>query len=146
INGRTFEPRFTWDFFLVSPEELILSHYPEEPQWQLVEAPLPRRDFERMRAVPRTLIGVGFSAAAIRAAALTPGVTDFPLVGSLGEHVRVLHAPVSGTLPAAANVGVEVEWPGAREVALVTNGRWTPHGRSGTRFSGQASAAGETFQ
>jgi hypothetical protein len=99
-----------------------------------------------MRAVPRTLLGVGFSAEAIRAAALTPGVTDFPLVGLLGRHVHVVHAPVAGTIQAAASVVVEVEWPGATEVALVTNGKWTQLSRSGNRFRGEAAAAGWTLQ
>ena len=146
INGRAFEPRFTWEFFLVEPGELILSHYPEEPEWQLIDAPLARHEFERMRAVPRTLLGVGFTAEAIRAAALTPGVTDFPLVGAPGSHVRIVHAPIAGTLPASADVVVELEWPEAREVALVTNGQWTPLVRTGDRFRGQAAAAGSTFQ
>jgi hypothetical protein len=146
INGRTFEPRFTWDYFLVPADELILSHFPEDAAWQLVDAPLTRRDFERMRAVPRTLLGAGFSAGAIRAAALTPGVTDFPLIGALGGGVRVVHAPISGTIRAAESVVIEVEWPGAREVALVTNGQWTKLGRSGDRFRGEAAAAGATFQ
>lgn len=146
INGKTFEPRFTWEYFLVSPDELILSHYPEDAEWQLVEAPLARRDFERMRAVPRTLLGVGFDPATIRATALTPGVTDFPIVGLAGRHVRVVHAPVAGTIPAASNVVIEVEWPGVTEVSLVTNGTWTALSRSGSRFHGQAAAAGSTFQ
>ena len=146
LSGRTFEPRFTRDYFLVSPDELILSHFPEEPQWQLVDAPLTRRQFERMRIVPRNLLGAGFSVESIRAAALTPGVTDFPLTGVMAQGVRVIHAPVSGSLPARSNVVIEVEWPGAHEVALVTNGQWTVLGRSGDRFRGQAAAAGSTFQ
>lgn len=146
INGRTFEPRFTWEFFLVEPGELILSHFPEEPEWQLVDAPLARHDFERMRAVPRTLLDVGFTAEAIRAAALTPGLTDFPLVGATGSHARIVHAPIAGTIPAAADVVIEVDWPGAVDVALVTDGRWTPLVRTGDRFRGQAAAAGSTFQ
>lgn len=146
INGRTFEPRFTWEFFLVPPDELILSHFPEETQWQMVDTMLTRTEFERMRAVPRTMLGAGFSASAIRAAALTPGVTDFPLVAPLGRHVRVIHAPVSGTLPAAATVAIEIEWPGADEVALVTDGQWTQLKRVGDRFRGEAAARGSTFQ
>ena len=146
INGRTFEPRFTWEFFLVRPDELILSHFPEDAEWQLVDQPLERRDFERMRLVPRTLIGAGFSPEVIRATALTPGVTDFPLVGSLGGHVRVLQAPVSGTLPAASRVVVEVEWPGAVEVAMVSDGQWTQLRRNGSRFLGEAAPTGATLQ
>ena len=146
IDGRNFEPRFTWDFFLVQPDELILSHFPEDAEWQLVDRPLDRRDFERMRLVPRTLISVGFSPEAIRATALTPDVTDFPLAGPLGGHVRVLQAPVSGTLAASSNVVVEVEWPGAAEVAMVSGGQWTQLRRDGDRFHGQAAAAGTTLQ
>lgn len=145
INGRRFEPRFTWDFFLVPPEELILSHFPEEAEWQLLAAPLARSDFERMRAVPRTLLGIGFSAADIRTTALTPGVQDFPLVGPQGPGVRVVHAPISGTLPALAQVTIEVEWPGASEVSVVTNGAWTKLARSGSRFRGAATAGGSSL-
>lgn len=145
INGRAFEPRFTWDFFLVSPDELILSHYPQDAMWQLLDAPLDRRDFERMRAVPRTLIGVGFSPAQIRATALTPGVTGFALAGPLGSHVRIVHAPVAGTLPAAATIAIEVDWPGAVDVSLVTNGEWTKLSRTGNRFRGEVAAAGSSL-
>jgi hypothetical protein len=144
INGRAFEPRFTWEYFLVPPEELILSHFPQDMQWQLVEVPLTRTDFERMRAVPRTLLRVGFRASEIRTTALTPGVTDFPLAGPLGPHVRIVHAPVSGTLPASARVTFEVEWPGAQDVAIVTNGQWTKLVRSGNRFRGETTAAGSS--
>lgn len=144
IVGRRFEPRFTWDYFLISPEQLILSHFPEEDQWQLLERPLQRGEFERMRAVPRTLFEVGFSPDAIRATALTPGVHDFPLVGPQGPHVRVLDAPIAGTLAAGTPVRIEVEWPGASELALVTNGDWTKLMRTGSRFSGQIVAAGNS--
>lgn len=109
IIGRTFEPRFTWDYFLVRPDELILSHFPEDAQWQLVDRPLHRRDFERMHAVPRTLFAVGFNPGQVRTAALTPGVRDFPLVGQPGGAVRVLRAPVSGTIATAEPVAIDIE-------------------------------------
>lgn len=144
IVGRKFDPRFTWDFFLVAPEQLILSHFPEEDEWQLLDRPLQRGEFERMRAVPRTLFAVGFSPEAIRATALAPGVEDFPLVGPQGPDVRVLEAPIAGTLPAATPVRVEIEWPGAAEMALVTNGVWTKLTRTGVRFSGVVAAAGKS--
>ncbi|MBR9989161.1 MAG: hypothetical protein KFH98_05355 [Gemmatimonadetes bacterium] len=146
ITGRTFEPRFTWEYFLVKPDELILSHFPERAQWQLVDVPLQRSDFERMHAVPRTLFAVGFSPGQVRTVALTPGVKDFPLIGLMGSHVRVLRAPVAGTIAAAADVMIEVEWPGARDVAMVTDGQWTRLDRTGDRFQGSAAAAGSTLQ
>jgi hypothetical protein len=142
IEGRAFAPRFTWDYFLVAPEQLILSHYPEEHEWQLLDRPLPRGDFERMRAVPRSLFMVGFRPDAIRATALSPGVRDFPLVGPQGDHVRVLEAPIAGTLQSAAPVRIAVSWPGASDMALVTDGRWTKLQRSGETFAGEVLAAG----
>jgi hypothetical protein len=144
IIGRTFEPRFTWDFFLVAPDELILSHFPDEAEWQLLDTSLDRRDFERMHAVPRALFDVGFDPDDVRRTALRPGVKDFPLIGTLGSHVRVVRAPIAGTLATAAPISVEVIWPGAFDVALVTNGEWTKLSRTGDRFSGQVAAAGSS--
>jgi hypothetical protein len=144
INGRKFEPRFTWEFFLVAPDELILSHFPEDAEWQLRGTALDRRDFERMHAVPRTLFGIGFSADDILATALQPGVKDFPLIGTPGNHVRIVRAPIAGTLLAASPISVEVIWPGASDVALVTNGEWTKLSRSGDRFSGNVAPAGSS--
>jgi hypothetical protein len=144
INGRAFEPRFTWDFFLVSPDQLILSHFPEEDEWQLLQRPLPRTDFERMRAVPSSLFRVGFDPTAIRATALRPGVKDFPLAAPKGPHVRVVQAPIAGTLAAAEAVRVEIVWPGATEMALVTNGEWTKLTRAGDTFRGEVRAAGSS--
>ena len=144
IDGREFRPQFSWDYFLVQPEELILSHFPEEPQWQLVRSPLTRADFERMALVPRTLLRVGFEPTTIRATALTPGVRDFPRVGTFSG-VRVVHAPVAGTLPASAPVAIDVVWPGVKEVALVSGDQWTTLSRDGDRFRGATAAAGSAL-
>lgn len=142
IKGRAFEAGFTWDYFLVPPEELILSHYPEELEWQLLERPLARSEFERMQRVPRTLLRVGFEPEVIRASALAAGVRDFPLVGPAGAGVRVLEAPVAGTLPASMPVTIDIVWPGAVEVSVVSNGVWTRLTRTGDRFRGAAVASG----
>ena len=58
--------------------------------------------------------------------------------------VTVLQAPIAGTLVAAAPVRIEVEWPGASEMALVTNGEWTKLQRNGSRFTGEVVAAGSS--
>jgi transglutaminase-like putative cysteine protease len=38
--------RFDDFFFLVPPERLIATHFPEDPKWQLLDPPLSRREFE----------------------------------------------------------------------------------------------------
>jgi hypothetical protein len=141
VDGR-FEPRFSWDFFLVDPEILLLSHLPERAEWQVVERPLRRAEFARIPLVPRTLLDVGFTPDAIRALAEQSRLSDFPAVGVPTAAVRVLHAPISGAIRRSATVPVRMVWPNASDVALVTGGEWIALERAGDLFHGEAVAAG----
>jgi hypothetical protein len=141
-DGR-FEPRFDWYYFMVSPDELLLSHFPEKPEWQLVGRPMRRREFERLPAVPRAVLEVGFTPADVRASALANDMRDFPTVGT-GTGGRVVRAPIAGTVRRAATLDFEVIWPGAADVAVVSGGVWTHLARAGDRFHGRAPAADPT--
>lgn len=143
MNDGRFEPAFSWDYFLISPDELILSHLPKDAEWQLATHRMSRREFERLPPVPRALLEVGFTPADIRATSLRDRVRDFPLVGPQREDVRVLRAPLDGTLRHAATVDVELIWPGATDVAVVSGGVWTHFDRTGDRFHGRAEAAAD---
>lgn len=138
MSGR-FVRDFSWAYFLVPSEQLILSHFPEDSRWQLVQQPLARRDFERMPAVPRALFEVGFTPAAVRVSALSS--RDFPRVGSQPAAVQVLRAPLSGTVAQSTLIELDLIWPGVTEVALVSGEVWTQLSRSGDRFHGAAPAA-----
>lgn len=139
VNGK-FEARFTWDYFLINADELALSHFPKENKWQLLSRPMRRSEFERMPAVPHTIVKAGFEPTVIRATALTSDLRDFPLVGTQSD-VRILSAPLSGTLARASRVSVDILWPGAADVALVSGGVWTHLRREGDRFRGEAAAS-----
>lgn len=138
-NGK-FERKFTWDYLFVDPNELVFSHFPEESRWQLLARPLRRADFERLPMVHRSLFAVGFKPETVRAAALATKVQSFPLVGAQRD-VRIISAPINGTVSRASTVTVEVIWPGAAEVALVSGGVWRQLKREGNRFRGEAVAA-----
>jgi transglutaminase-like putative cysteine protease len=140
VRGSRFEPGFSWAYFLVPAEELILSHFPDKAVWQFLAKPLGRREFERMASVPRSLLEVGFTAEALRGAALAAAKVGFPAVGPQGDRVRVVRAPLAGTLARSAVVDVEVVWPGAADVAVVSGGRWTHLTQAGDRFHGNALA------
>jgi hypothetical protein len=144
VDGR-FQRQFTWDYFLIDPDVLLLSHFPDEPSWQLVERPLRRADFERLPAVPHTLMEVGFTADAIRASALASRNATFPSVGLPAPDVRVVHAPLTGTIARSSTVPVQVAWPGAVDVAVVSGDVWTPLARAGDIFHGHAVAEGGTL-
>ncbi|HSJ07866.1 MAG TPA: transglutaminase domain-containing protein, partial [Longimicrobiales bacterium] len=141
-HGR-FAPAFTWSWFMVPPEVLVLSHMPREAAWQLLPRPMPRSEFERLPAVPRALLEVGFQPSDIRRAAVVGRVRDFPLVAPQDASVQVVRAPIAGTLSTDATVDVEVIWPGAVDVAVVSGGVWTHFARAGDRFHGRAAAAAD---
>ncbi|XP_074760363.1 kyphoscoliosis peptidase-like [Athene noctua] len=46
-ESRLFIPRHDDFFFLTDPEHFIETHWPEDPQWQLLQPPVVREDFER---------------------------------------------------------------------------------------------------
>ena len=135
-----FERKFTWDYLFVDPNELVFSHFPEEARWQLLARPLRRAEFERLPMVHRSLFAVGFKPETVRAAALATRVRSVPLVGAQRD-VRIISAPINGTVSRASTVTVEVIWPGAAEVALVSGGVWRQLKREGNRFRGEAVAA-----
>jgi transglutaminase-like putative cysteine protease len=143
VVGGRFERKFSWDYFLVDPNELILSHYPEEGEWQLLPHAVRRKDFERMPLVPRTLVNAGFDPAAIRTTTLAKNVRSYPLVG-VNDDVRIIDAPLNGVLPRKSTVTVDVEWPGATDVAIVSGGIWYHLKREGDRFRGETVAAEST--
>jgi hypothetical protein len=139
VRGTTFEPHFTWDYFLVDANELILSHFPEDDDWQLLRKEVRRSEFERLPLIPRTLVNAGFDPSMIRATSLAQGVRSFPLVGTRSD-VRIVAAPLNGVLPRESKVSVDVIWPSGADVALVSGGIWRHLTREGDRFRGEAVA------
>lgn len=144
VSGGKFVARFSWDWFLVNPDALALSHFPADAGWQLVDSRLSRKEFEQMPLVPRTLVDAGFTPQAIRSAVLRLRVRNFPLVG-VQPNARVISAPLAGTLARASSVTVEIVWPGASDVALVSGGIWTRLERDGDRFRGAAAVSAESL-
>jgi Transglutaminase-like superfamily len=142
VVGDHFQPAFSWDYFLIDPEVLLLSHLPLESDWQLVPRELRRAEFERIPAVPSILLKVGFAPDAIRTLTLRSGVRDFPTVGVPSPSMRVVYAPLSGTIRRSASVAVQIAWPDASDIAVVSGGVWTPLARAGDIFHGEVVATG----
>ncbi|KAL5013541.1 hypothetical protein ScPMuIL_007811 [Solemya velum] len=49
------------NFFLVDPEQLIYSHLPEEPEWQLLKNPITEEQFEEMAFLKDNFFNFGMS-------------------------------------------------------------------------------------
>jgi hypothetical protein len=50
-SGKDFIKRFNDVFFLISPAELIHTHFPRDPKWQLLDQPIKRDEFEKLNRV-----------------------------------------------------------------------------------------------
>ncbi len=47
VEGNRFDKRYSTLYFLTPPEVFGVSHFPDEPRWQLRDAPLTRGEFNR---------------------------------------------------------------------------------------------------
>lgn len=46
-----FYPSFNAHYFLTPPARMVLDHYPEDPQWLLLDRPISREEYDRMPAL-----------------------------------------------------------------------------------------------
>ncbi|MEW6281075.1 MAG: transglutaminase domain-containing protein [Candidatus Eremiobacterota bacterium] len=61
-NGRAFHREFQNHYFLTPPEQLIFTHFPEEPRWQLLGRQRPRQEFESYPIVSSSYFACGIEA------------------------------------------------------------------------------------
>ena len=68
IVGKTNQQKsYNEYYFLVPPEGLILTHLPDDPQWQLLETPVGSEEFLSWPPAQKHLLRYGVPAADIRA-------------------------------------------------------------------------------
>lgn len=60
VDGNTFTRRDNcWIWFNVPPEWMILSHFPEEEEYQLIDRPMTLREFKNLSCVGSEALGFG---------------------------------------------------------------------------------------
>jgi len=55
INENQFQPEFNSYYFAIKPDQFIYSHFPENSQWQLLNQPLARNQFDELVEVSDSL-------------------------------------------------------------------------------------------
>ena len=61
--GNSNDPRQSEYYFDINPEWLIITHYPEESKWQLLEKPLSLEEFNNSKYIRPVWFHLGFSEA-----------------------------------------------------------------------------------
>src|SRR4029077_3289564 len=67
LLGKEFKKKYNEYYFLTPPEQLVLTHLPNDPQWQLSETPVQPEEFEKWPRVNAALFELGFKFADVRA-------------------------------------------------------------------------------
>jgi hypothetical protein len=61
VNGDSFEKKYRSDFLFTPPDIFVLRHFPDDPAWQLLEAPIDRGTFLRKPQLDPDFFAQGFT-------------------------------------------------------------------------------------
>lgn len=136
VQGTQFVKRFKELHFLTPPEQMIFTHFPTDPRWQLLQTPLTLQQFESLPTVDDDLFGMGVPAKTVWKMLQTPGFPGFVKTYAHDGPLTVVAAPLSGYVRAGQECQFIVEAPLATQMALIHNGQWIPLQRRGRHFSG----------
>ena len=141
---------FQEQYFLSSPPQMILTHLPLEPRWQLLSPPVSPEQFDAMRITNAKFLNFGIKSDVKSQTILTPEYQRSVGSASTQVHlqtgkVKVLAAPTPGALLArGGGYYFVIEATDVAQMALWNNGAWVPMSKNGTRFEGAIRAeAGE---
>jgi hypothetical protein len=100
----TLGGRFSGFYFCPPPDQLIFTHFPDDPNWQLSKSPVTRGDFEKWPAISIMLWDLGVTADAVRKQiSLTPQKKIVNALWSYGKAPILLEAPLQRELVAGKN-------------------------------------------
>jgi hypothetical protein len=136
INSERFVKKFGEHYFLTPPAQMVLTHLPSDPRWQLLSRPLTLAQFEALPRVHAELFSMGVSPDAVWDQIASKRVGNFVRVYNHSGPVRLVSGPLQGQLRRGADYYFAVEAPAAAQLALVNNGRWVFLQRNGSRFEG----------
>jgi hypothetical protein len=116
------------EYYLFPPhEQLIFTHLPDDAKWQLVPKPVTETQFRAFPEISSELFEYGFKAGDLRTLLEKKPkrlVQAFPLTKS-GPRIRLLEAPLDGTLQAGQKYRFRVDAPGF-DALWIFNGNIRP--------------------
>ena len=121
VDGHYRKNDDKWGWFGVSPEWMLLSHYPDSAHYQLVDRPLSLDEFARMPYVRPLLRTYGISELTLFRQALG-GSLSVPFLYNGGEgKFRLVDIPLTDSLSIGRRYTFRVRMNSSREFAIVNN-------------------------
>jgi hypothetical protein len=135
VDQNRYIKRFSEFYFLVPPEKLIFTHFPEEARWQLLDAPITQKQFEQRPKISQELFELGASVKAIHDAMNEEGFRDFVKTYSHpGRNTAIICAPVALYLPSAEQHSFELTSGDYGAIILINGGKSQPFQQDGNVF------------
>ncbi len=134
---KSFVKSFKEYYFLVPPEQLIYSHFPDNPTHQLVTPPVTAATYQQWPKVPVEFFQYGVAAETIRTMLHEQDFRGFVKTFRIPESpVRLDQVPLAKHLREGNAYHFRLEAPGAQKVAVINNGKWQHFSRLGQVYEG----------
>jgi len=136
IKGQRFHKQFGEQFFLTPPSQLIWTHYPADPAWQLLPRPLTFEQFTALTPVKVGFFRLGLVQKVNLPDKGKPAVQPYSSTSIIAQAgaVRLLEGPVELTLSPRRDYHFLIEAPNAIGMELRNNQLRFPLRKIGTRF------------
>src|SRR5262249_21975553 len=138
VGEKGWRKRYADFYFLTPPEQLIFTHLPEEPKWQLLEQPASAQDFVKWPGLDNyRLFAMGVNPADLRRQVQEKperGVVYVTLLPG-GPRLLLHKVPLEKRL-APGEYTFQVEVAGYRNFGLFGEGEWLPLKKNGPVFEG----------
>jgi transglutaminase-like putative cysteine protease len=120
-----FVKELSEEWFLVPPEQLILSHFPADPARQFLKQPIDASTFRRWPKVPSQLFALGIPARDVVEALNEESFRGLVKAHAVRGHlVRVHKAPLKKHLATGARIDWQIEGKSCLGLAIINAGEW----------------------
>src|SRR5207247_2330933 len=119
LNDKVFAKRFKEFYYLPPAEQLLCSHLPEEPKWQLVPSPITKEEFESWSRPSPDLFAFGVPDQDILAKVRDKtcrGLVD--AIAQPGLKIRFHAIPLDNPLRAGEKYRFQIEAPGVASLGI----------------------------
>jgi transglutaminase-like putative cysteine protease len=125
VNGRLKSVQEFDDFwFDTNPYAFIFSHLPQDHQWQLIDKPLSKADFERLPYISSSFFAMGFDGETVLKKIFSGEIVSLPVAYGHGNHIQAISLPSSGILKQRQSIQFVLQSSSANAMAVINNGKW----------------------
>lgn len=120
VENDRFVKRYREFFYAMAPDQLVFSHLPKDPKWQMLPRSVAKEEFEAWPLVSFHLFEMGVKADAIRAKLQDKESRGFVQPGNLppGPKITLLTIPLDRNLRSGTSQTFRIEAPGVQEMAF----------------------------